>query len=306
VLEYRYSTIVARPAPAANRAIDIVNFLAAHPTESFTMSELARRLDMNGASAHAVLAVLTDAGYVVRHQTHKTYGLGPALVALGQAALERHGVIEVARREMRKLSAELGVQIVATAATPVEIVFLDRVGRYTARDPSPRVGERVPLVPPFGTVFMAWAPPATVEAWLARMDPAAADEERALDLASLDWVREHGYAVGLEGETRVELGRALAQLADEPASADLRGKIESLVTQLSHEPYRPIEAPDGAYTISLVAAPVFGPSSDVVLALSAIGFADPLDNEQVDDIGQRMRRAAAAITAETHGRPPTA
>jgi DNA-binding IclR family transcriptional regulator len=297
---------MARPAPAANRALDILNFLAAHPTESFTLSELARRLDLNSASAHAVLAVLTDAGYLVRHAGHKTYALGPAVVALGNAALERHRVIEVARHEMRRLSDDLDVQIVATAATPTEIVFLERVGRYTATDPSPRVAERVPLVPPLGTVFLAWAPAAAVGAWLDRSDPALGDDERELHRLSLDWVREHGYAVGLENEARAEFGRTLVELTDEPASSDLRDRLEKLVDRLAREPYRPTEVASEPFRVSLVAAPVFGPTGDVVLALSAIGFPEPLDSEALDEIGQRVRRATAAITAETHGRPPQA
>ena len=296
---------MARPAPAANRALEILNFLAAHPTESFTLSELARRLDMNNASAHAVLAVLTDSGYLVRHAAHKTYGLGPAVVALGNAALERHRVIEVARVEMERLTRELGVQIVATSATVDEIVFVERVGRYTGHDPSPRVAERVPLVPPLGTVFMAWASDDTVEAWLDRLDPSTTRDELELHRYSLEWVREHGYTVALEGDTRVELGRTLIELTDQPTSSDLRAHLEKLFERLSHERYSPTDAPSEPFSVSLVAAPVFGPTSEVVLALSAIGFPEPLESAAVDAIGERVRRATAAITAETHGRPPS-
>jgi len=38
---------VARPAPAIGRTIALLNFLTAHPDERFSLSELARRLDMN-------------------------------------------------------------------------------------------------------------------------------------------------------------------------------------------------------------------------------------------------------------------
>jgi DNA-binding IclR family transcriptional regulator len=296
---------VARPAPAANRALDILNFLAAHPTESFTLSELARRLDMNSASAHAVLAVLTDAGYLSRHPSHKTYGIGPAVVTLGDAARERHRHLDVARREMRALASELGVQIVATMAATDEIVFLDRIGRYTGRDPSPRRGERVPLVPPLGSVFMAWAPAGVVDTWLARLGPDASRDEVELHLVTLDWVREHGYAVGLEGEVRTELGRTLAELTDEPASGDLRARLDRIVARLAREPYAPTRAPRGPAAVSLVAAPVFGPYGDVVLALSAIGFPEPLDPDAVDSVGQRMRQSAAAVTAEIRGSSPS-
>ena len=48
---------MARPAPAATRAVDILSYLIAHPTQSFTLSELAPHLRMNMASTHTVLAV---------------------------------------------------------------------------------------------------------------------------------------------------------------------------------------------------------------------------------------------------------
>ena len=63
---------MSRPALAATRAISVLNFLAAHPADPFTLSDLADRLDINVASAHALLGVLTDAGYLVRHPRLRT------------------------------------------------------------------------------------------------------------------------------------------------------------------------------------------------------------------------------------------
>src|ERR1039458_5209422 len=74
-------TAMTRPALAAARAVEVLNFLASHPGESFTLSELSRHLNLNMASGLSVLKALTDAGYVHRHDSHKTYSLGPALVA---------------------------------------------------------------------------------------------------------------------------------------------------------------------------------------------------------------------------------
>ena len=82
--------LMPRPAPAADRAAGIVSFLTAHPSRGFTISELVEHLGMNLASAHATLAVLSDHGFVIRDPVHRTYTLGPALVATGFAALEQH------------------------------------------------------------------------------------------------------------------------------------------------------------------------------------------------------------------------
>ena len=61
-----------RPAPGAERVVAVLNFLAAHPDESFTLSELSRRLDLNKATCHALLMTLTQAGYLLRHPTRRS------------------------------------------------------------------------------------------------------------------------------------------------------------------------------------------------------------------------------------------
>ena len=71
---------MARPAPGADRVVRVLDFLAAHPDDRFTLSELARRLELNKATAHALLVTLTDSGYLLRHPTDMTYSLGPALI----------------------------------------------------------------------------------------------------------------------------------------------------------------------------------------------------------------------------------
>ena len=95
---------MARPSPAVERTTAILDFLAAHPNEPWTLSELARRLDLNKATAHSLLSALTDAGYLVRHPIRKDYALGPALIGVGRAALSQYPVVDFARPEMRRLA----------------------------------------------------------------------------------------------------------------------------------------------------------------------------------------------------------
>ena len=172
---------MARPALSATRAVAVLNFLAAHAAEVFTLSDLAARLGINLASTHAVLAVLTDAGYLARHPRRRTFTLGPAVVALGTAALERHAAIEHAAQEARRLSEELGLEVAVTAPAGDDIVFLARVGEHRPRDIGVQVGQRVPLVPPVGSVFVAWG---DAESWLAHADNRPGMEEVLADVRS--------------------------------------------------------------------------------------------------------------------------
>ena len=289
---------MARPALAATRAVAVLNFLAAHPAEEFTLSDLAGRLDINVASAHALLGVLADAGYVVRHPRLRTYALGPSVVALGSAALERHAAIDHARDEARRLSDELELEVAVTAPAGEDIVILARAGEHRARGIAVHVGERVPLVPPIGAVFMAWMDAA---AWLTR-----AVDRRSME-ALLAAVRARGYAVALEAGARQGLGSALDHLADTPTDPVLRGSLPQLVAELAHADY-PVATldPGRTYDVSMVAAPVFGPAGDAVLSLTLLGFEPDLAAERIAAYGERVRDAGLVVTKRSGGRIPLA
>jgi DNA-binding IclR family transcriptional regulator len=287
---------MSRPALAATRAISVLNFLAAHPADEFTLSDLAVRLDINVASAHALLGVLADAGYVTRHSRLRTYTLGPSVVALGTAAMERHAAIDLARDAARDLAKEVGLEVAVTAPAGDDIVFLARAGEHQARGMAVHVGQRVPLVPPLGSVFMAWG---GAEPWLARA------EDPARMQAVLDGVRGRGYSIALEADARRGLSDALDDLADAPADAALRGSVDELVVELGHGDYQVQELDPGrTYDVSMVAAPVFGSAGEVVLALTLVGFAAGLPGDRVAAFGEQVRDVALVVTKRSLGRVP--
>ena len=45
---------MARRAPAVERSIAVLNYLAARPDDRFTLSEIARATDLNKATLHAI------------------------------------------------------------------------------------------------------------------------------------------------------------------------------------------------------------------------------------------------------------
>jgi DNA-binding IclR family transcriptional regulator len=288
---------MARSALSASRAVAVLNFLAAHPDEVFTLSELSDRLGINLASTHAVLGALTEAGYVVRQPQRRTFALGPAVVALGTAALERHTAIDLARDAAKELAAELGLEVAVTAPAGGEIVFLAHAGDRQARGLPVYVGQRVPLAPPLGSVFVAWG---DAERWLAHtQDPGPL-------LAVLSGVRARGYAIALEADTRRGLGATLEHFADRPADRHLQDVIARLVDDLGHQRYNVEHLDPGAsYDLSMIAAPIFGATGEVVLALSLIGFPARVPGERVAAYGERVRDAGIVLTKQTAGRLPT-
>jgi DNA-binding IclR family transcriptional regulator len=298
---------VTRPALAATRAVQVLNFLTARPTESFTLSEIARGIGCNPASTLAVLQSLVDGDYLHRHPSHKTYSLGPAVVAVGDAALARHRVIDVARAEMRVLADECSCECVASVVVAGQIVVVALAGRPRARGADVRVGQRVPMIPPLGPVFIAWSPDDAVGRWLDALGPADGEEERAHYRAALASVAERGFSVGLESGARARVGQLLAEragLAGGGAPDD--PQVASLIAALRHD-YEVVDldlAGAGTHRISNIAAPVFGPGGDVVLALTLHGFGTVMDGPAIRRTADRLLSTTALVTRRTGGRTP--
>lgn len=272
-----------RPALAATRALAVLNFLAAHPADEFTLSDLAVELEINVSSAHAVLGVLTEEGYVVRDPRLRTYSLGPSVVALGSGALERHPAVDHARDEARHLSEELGLGVAVTALAGDDIVFLARVGNYSAREVPVHVGQRIPLVPPIGAVFMAWL---DAEPWLARASDRAAME------TVLEDVRSRGWAVALE--------------TDAHRASVTSGSVAELLDDLDQEQYQVVGPLDSerTYDVVMITAPVFGPRRESLVAITLLGLEPGLTADQIAAYGERVRDAGLVATRRSGGRAP--
>jgi DNA-binding IclR family transcriptional regulator len=201
---------------------------------------------------------------------------------------------------MRSLADDLGVQCTASAVFGTEIVILARSGDVPPFIATVRVGDRLPYVPPLGTVFVAWSSTEEIDAWLRRVGPSATDVELARYRRAVETVRRRGYSLGLEADARVRLGRALAE--HEPA---VTPQILGLIEDLGHEEYILLELEHSAsYRLSMVAAPVFGVDGSVALALTLIGFADPLGAAQLTRYAERLVEATRRVTAAIHGREP--
>jgi len=277
---------MARPAPGVDRAVEVLDFLTDHPRDAFSLSELARRLDINKATAHAVLNALTDHGYLLRHPVRKDFRLGPRLIAVGQAARDQYPIVEFARDELRRLSEDLGTECVASAPVDDQMVIVDRAGPVQPIGLTVAVGYRFPLVPPMGTVFMAWSSPDEIDGWLRRVGPDVTEAQRDRYRLALAAVRERGYSAGLDADGSRSLAEAQA--------GDLDGDEYQLIEMRGAEEHR----------VTTIGAPVFDTEGRVALGVFILGFRDALTAVQIPDVAERLMKATGAITESIHGRPP--
>jgi DNA-binding IclR family transcriptional regulator len=289
---------MSRSSPSVDRVVAVVELLAAHPERGFSLTEVCRRLDLNKATAHALLSSLTERAWLLRHPLDKTFTLGPGLVAVaGAAAARQLELVDYARAEMRRLADELDVQCVASAVRGDEIVLLAVAGAARPLSVHVHAGQRVPLTPPIGTVFLAWSSPAEIDRWLRRLGPAAGEADLARYREAVDAVRRRGYAVSLEADARVLLERALSEGGDRP--------LGEVLTELGRQDYLLLELePAHSYRLSMVAAPVFGPEGGVELALSLFDLPGQMPADQVPELADRLLDAAATVTKAIGGRSP--
>jgi DNA-binding IclR family transcriptional regulator len=288
-----------------HRPINVITFLAARPTEAFTLAELARHLGLSKGSAHRVMTALAQTGFVSRHPRHKTYSLGVVLVAIGQAALERHRGIDCARREMARLAAELNVGCGATAMVNNEYLLLAREGVPQTYDGLTLVGERRFVVPPIGVGQLAWRSPPEVEAYLASGATYMSDGVRRHMLAAFPEIRRRGYAMAANGEAMRKLMEAtvvpVGQWPDEiPALPSLEGQAE-----IPPEEFQLLTLADArGVGVNYLAAPVFSPEGDISFEMLMSGLPVDLTEAEFDRYAARLKLAADTVTKEIRGRKP--
>jgi DNA-binding IclR family transcriptional regulator len=265
-----------------------------------------RRLDLNLASAHAVMAALEQAGYVIRHPSTRMYSLGPLLVALGDVARRRHPVLDVAEERLGELTAELDLEGLVVGAAESEMVILGRAGEPRPHGMKTGVGQRIPLVPPLGAVFLAWADAERVDDWVARAPASAGPKGRKQYRDILEHVRARGFSVGLADPARPRMAAALDELEERPRSRAAKGRLRATVDALtSADTVLTTIAAGTTHRVAHVAAPVFDQHHDVQLAVYLLGFRGPQQAEQLLDVAHRLVETASLVTRLGGGRAPS-
>ncbi|MCF3972739.1 HTH-type transcriptional regulator BhcR [Paracoccus salsus] len=91
---------------ALDRALDILDLLAAHP--GLTLSEVAERMEQSPSTVHRVLHTLASRGVAESDPATQSWHIGPATFRLGSAFMRRSGIVERARPILRALMEHTG------------------------------------------------------------------------------------------------------------------------------------------------------------------------------------------------------
>lgn len=287
------------------RVVEVMNFLAAHPTESFTLGEIASRLGLSNGSAHRVLTTLAEARYLTRHPKHKTYSLGLVMVAIGQAALTQHRDVDAIRQEVASVAKQLRVQCLAAAIVSNEMLVVACEGTPASFAPANRVGERWPYVPPLGMSFVAWTGETSRRDYLARAPAALNDKAHERLTNGLELFRERGYSMAGDGPVIRALRQFTSRPAGFPCEETYWAGLTQLVGDISEAEIQLIEPSEaGGEGISYIAVPVFSAKGEVAYEISISGFRAGLSVSDIERCVETVRDAAARATVRINGNVP--
>jgi len=287
---------LSRPALSASRGILILDFLASIPGRRFSLTEIARATGVNTASCLAVLGELTQRGYLCRNAARKTYWLGPALISAGGAATVANPILERARTAAEDLRRELGLPTLLSAWMGDEIVGVFSLPDDDGRTAGLRVGERVPLVPPIGASFVAWAAPDEAEAWIARREDAGTGAAVRRLRETLDLTRERGFHVSLRLTEGEDVASILARAASGDQTRNFYRRVAAFVEKLDMNAAQPnLRDADAAYDTHLIASPIIDPETSTIYNLCVGGFDEPLSGAAIAGLGRRLAVACVEI-----------
>jgi DNA-binding IclR family transcriptional regulator len=290
---------MARPALSASRTMDILDLFTAFPTRAFTMSEIMRTANINVASCHAILNALSSRGYLVRRG--KSYVLGNALIAVGQAATLAQPLTARAQAAAYVLNEELGAAVVLSTLAGGEILALTALTGREGLATSLHTGQRMPLIPPAGAHFIAWARDAEVDAWIeqARTDD---QEEIAEWRRALELIRARGYQVTLRDSPTRAFAQLMARMAAGSPPLEYRTEAKRLIADHGWKLAQPetIE-PDAHYDVVLIAAPIFDKTGDACLSLGLGGFPQPLSGAQINTFAEQLMKTCLRVMHEARG-----
>ena len=296
----KFAELTWKPGPTGSPILDDVLAWIDCDLESVTEAGdhyivlgRVRALDAPGT---ALPLVFFQGGYARFHSASLAAPIEPGLAN----QLRR---VDLARPGMERIAHRFDVECNAATVAGDEIVLLAGAGiRPHGAHPPTRVGQRIPLVPPLGAIFLAWQPDEVIQGLLAAAS--AGDEQRAEFRVALDRVRRRRWSVGLGSDlhsrVEAELGRAYG------GASEGNVQLRELISQLGGH-YEPEElVPGGEYDVRNVQVPVFDETGAAAISLSVYGLPARSSTEQVVLYRDALAEVADEVMNRIGARTPVA
>lgn len=281
---------MTRSSPGVGRVVSILNFIADHPGQSFTLTDIVRALRLSRATCHALLGGLVEAGYLFR-ASDKSYVLGPALIAMGETAKAHFSATQVAQPEMRALADRYDAMCALCELKGSDAVIVERAASLSHVGNSTVRGANLPLLAQYASIFFIWSSTTDINAWVDDLDPPARPDQREAMLRGITFIREHGF--GLSARRPIDPG--IVSSLNRQASWDALDK--------SMYPLFEID-PDAEYLPGYIQAPVYDARRRVLFAIALSGFKAPFKGRELLEIGVDVRETCDRLSTFTSRIPP--
>lgn len=279
--------------------MSIFDLLSQRPTERLTLSEISRVTGIHKATCSSMLATLVNHGMVHR-DADRRYALGSTFVGLGYALTRRFRPFVFGRTDVIEFVARTGLSCAMIAREDDELVILDMLGNPEPAHLRMRIGNRVPLIPPVGTIFKAWSDSAELADWLDQMGREFGGNAATHD-AAVAALRARGFSLGGEHDFHMDLADAVGRIEKE---GDDRRILEiALIVADKIRNYSEEEGED-AEPLNSVIAPVFDSSARVAATLNAYGEFGTVRKNDLPRIVPDLLGTAVRITQKSGGRLP--
>lgn len=220
----------------------------------------------------------------------------PATMVADQAegvSLAQLRNVDCARGVMDRLTGQIGGVCIATVRVGDELVIAASAGQPRDGGTATLVGQRLPFLPPTGSIFGAWLPREEQARWLSSCMEKSTDGTAP----SLEAVRQRGYSIGLRNDAQ----RALSERLRVAAESSLHhADIKDLLAALAYDPET--LTPENRREIRLISAPVFDATGGIEMALTLHDFPKPDPIAGVERYIMEVVEAAEEVTTRLHRR----
>ncbi len=225
-------------SPSVDRALSVLMLLADHP-DGMGVSELARMLGVAKSSLYVVLTTLEQREFIVKDTLTKRYTLGPQLLVLGLAYIQRINLLKEFQTLAARVAHECGETVQLAILRGRNVLY---IGKQDGTQPvrlASEVGSELPAhTTALGKCLLAGLSDATLDELYngVRLEKRTVNSiDNLADLKrEIAEVRLRGYAVD-RGETADDLRCVGAPIYDAHGTVVAAVSISVPITRMNDE-----------------------------------------------------------------------